>query len=318
MAKWEGAALFLLLAILLFSCAKGQRAPSDVYFDSNFSLLDIFGRELNQSTLDGRFLYLQFINKSNSSGEIVSTEILERLSRFNNVVTLLIFPESITLSPTYMPLSNLYFIMDKGLDLKRQFNALICCDGYLIYNQNHELIYGDLAHNASFNEAMPYLTEIHNNKAIEDFGPKYIRNKIEERGIAREIFGHVRVVNQAKNHYVVALITNLCSSCLSGRLFEFLNMRDISDRSMLSIHIFLSEDYGAVDFANLRSAFDVNILVQPPPDAVLSAWLEARRILPSVFNDLFFVLDDQGSVCFVLDRRDPERFFSFVKKLGNK
>jgi hypothetical protein len=316
MGWWGKYVICVLFPLLAFSCAKGSGTRRGPSFISTLALTDVFGREFEQSSLAGRFLYLQFINKSNSKREIINTQIIERLVGFNKVISLLVLPESLDHPPTSSPQSNVYFVIDKGQILKREFGAPLCCNGYLIFNPSQVLICADLAHDASYTEAMPYLTELQENVAIEDFGPEYVGKVIEERGIANDIFDLIRAGDQTKKYFIVALISNLCSTCLSGKLFEQLNLHDISDRPALSIHVFLSAEYGEVDLANLRSTRDISVDLQSPPIATLNAWRELKERLPAVFSDIFFVLDDLGKVIFVLDRQEPARFVSYIRKLG--
>ena len=315
-SKREFAAfLSVICLILFFGCTGKEGGGEREDILPRFSFKDMLGRNLRLETVKDRYICIQFLKSLPREKEESIHRMVREFEASDKFI--LVFVTGENRIPTFYSIENknIFFVLDRNNSIKNRFHSPLCCNSFCIYNQQHELMYSGMLNDSVHKEVRSLLLEILGRNSIQHFDARYRLGKIEECGLPAAIASELGLFNQKPRYHLVGLLNKVCSECSSGAIISHLNRLYNASSDSISLVILVSEEFSDMDLVNLIKSLRINIPVKRAPVEIIDVWNQLKGNLPGFFDNVFLILDSQGSIRGFLDERNPEIFYTKLKNI---
>ena len=283
-------------------------------FIPRFSIMDVTGRTVSSEDLEGSYVYIQFLKKRPGPDLMRIENMYKEILSQADCTSLFIIPDMVPGSAYQLIIRGTYLIIDKDSTLSLKLGAPTCCDSYYIYNRNRELMIQGIVNNDFQREVGPFVSELIQNRGLAQFDARFKVQKILESGLLADIQSRVSALGSASRYNFVGLINNVCNGCVSGYILDIADQCSKDSPNLLNPMLFVSEGFTEIDIANLITTLNVSIPIERVPSKIGQIWEGLRERFPSLFNNIFMIVDEYGDIKVCLDDREPEVFIEQVKR----
>lgn len=278
-----------------------------------FNTVDIDGNQVRSSYLQGRNIYIQFVDQEYLDDiELFSAvyhnwrdENIRFLAITNNIEN---FKEKIASNDRDIVVVNRDYE-----DLKRKFVSPFGSSTHYIVDENGNIFsYGK---NSDGYEKGPkvFLKQLIKNEyfSISDFIK--VNENVKEISWLEQVEDILR--NNKKDYYIVSLFTKICDTCSGGLSIGVLKKKYSERKDTIYIIGLLHNSYSEDDLSILKSQLEINFDMSRADNILSEKWDSLiSQFREDDLTDIVFIMDKSGRILKVMDRscRCSDEFYDYV------
>lgn len=282
-------------------------------------LIDVKGRKLSHHRLEGKVIYIQFVDPLDSTDvSLINNIYLEWKNKelafivITNDLASLINNSIIDVYDT----KDVIVIENEFEKLKKQFNSpLNIGTNYLVDNSGNVILSGInkwgyyFKLEASLNRLLK--DEISISKVL------ITGSKIDEIDWFEQLKNIIDKGNEYE-FYIISIFTNICITCQSGIFLNKLKkLHEINKNNIYFISI-VDQSFNDIDIENMKNNLGIKYQIIRADRRLSDKWNNLKKNYQEKYLDfVIFVLNKEKTVVKILDRNNnnEKEFFNFLHKL---
>lgn len=297
----------IFFALSLISCISEERV-SDSDILPAFSFQDYLGNEVNSTKLKGSYVYIQFIKPAIGSGEKKLKEILNDVQSFEKLIFIIVLHDLAVMNLQRPNQGKVHLLIDRSGRLNDFFQVPKCCDSYIIYNPQGNVMAREVNDEDYRQNIRPILEEITEEPNLIHFDSAYKLKKIKEFGLFAALMRELG--DDSLFPDITLLLNRVCTDCSIAPAVKKLDYIVSNNKSIASLQIFVSEDFSKVDIENLTEALTISTQVKVVSKDVAYAWAELRKDVPKIFDNIFIIFEDASGNGQVFSQNNLEEMLA--------
>ena len=279
-----------------------------------FSAVDIFGDKISTANLQGKNVFIQFIDLKSDS----QIESLKRVCRSfkKDELTIIVFVKDSEshvfgkfMDEIRFAVGDIYIITKNHEQHKRTLNASSCCEDFYLFDNSGNLIVKDSIWRLHEIEAINVLTKFINNERFS------VLKFIKPGQYIKDIDGLNQISEIIENekeydYFVISMFTDVCGNCLTGEIINELKKKNDLYHDSIYFLILLSDDFSTADINNLKEIIKIKIPVRRAKGELLGKWKKLREEYGMILvNNIVFLINKDREIVDVMIKNRWQEFF---------